>query len=406
MNILERFLTYVGFATTSSEDADVCPSNPDEFLLANELVKELKQLGITDARVDEQCFVYGTLESNVGHDCPTIGFLAHMDTSDATSGTGIRARVIENYDGGDIELSAGIRTTVADYPDIASLKGKTIVVTDGTTLLGADDKAGIAIIMDYLQKCHDDPSIKHGKVLVCFTPDEETGTGIHHIDLSQFKVDYAYTLDGGAVDVITYECFNGAHAQITFHGNSIHPGSAKGKMINACQLAIDFHNMLPAFDRPENTEKREGFNHLLAVTGDCQQAASSYIIRNHDAVIFHKQMKQFEMIRDYMNESYGRQVVEMDLQETYHNMRECFVGKEYIIDIAVKALTDLGYEVKFDPIRGGTDGSQLSFMGVPTPNIGTGGMFFHGNHELVCVDDMKVMTEVVKKIAEASSEVK
>ncbi|MBQ6654963.1 MAG: peptidase T [Erysipelotrichaceae bacterium] len=406
MNILERFISYTRFATTSSDDCDVCPSNPDEFLLANHLCQELKQLGVKDAHVDEQCFVYGTLESNVAHECPTIGFLAHMDTSNATSGTGVKARVIENYDGKDIELSEGIYTTVADYPDLADLKGKTIVVTDGTTLLGGDDKAGIAIIMDFVQRCHEDPSIRHGKVLVCFTPDEETGSGIHHIDLNEFKPDYAYTVDGGSPETIAYECFNGASAEIRFHGNSIHPGSAKGKMINACQLAIDFHNMLPVFDRPENTEGREGFNHLLNVQGDCQSAESVYIIRNHDAGLFEKQKKDFEMIRDTMNARYGKEVVELHLNDTYRNMAECFRGREYIIDNMLNALKEAGYEPKSEAIRGGTDGSQLSFMGIPTPNLGTGDFYCHGNHELVCIDYMQSMVDVVMKIAQASCEVK
>ncbi len=406
MNILERFLTYTRFATTSNEESTVCPSNPDEFLLANHLVEELKQLGIRDARVDEQCFVYGTLEANVTNTCPTIGFLAHMDTSDAASGKDVKARVIENYDGKDIELSEGIYTRVAEYPDLAELKGKTIVVTDGTTLLGADDKAGIAIIMDFLQKCQEDENIKHGKILVCFSPDEEIGTGIQHIDLSQFPADYAYTVDGGKVNEVTYECFNGASAELVFHGNSIHPGSAKGKMINACQLAIDFHNLLPVFDRPEFTEKREGFNHLLGMEGDCTRASSAYIIRNHDAELFEKQIRQFEMIRDFMNERYGKPVVELKIRRAYRNMKECFEGKQYIIENAEKAIRELGYQVENEPIRGGTDGSQLSFMGIPTPNLGTGGLYYHGNHELLCVDDMKTMVQIVIKIAQASCEVK
>lgn len=406
MDILERFINYTRYATTSHPDVEVCPSNHDEFLLADLLVSELKQLGIEDAHVDEKCFVYGTLPANVDHDCPAIGFLAHMDTSDATSGSNIKARVIENYDGQDIELSKGIYTRVADYPALSAFKGKTIVVTDGTTLLGADDKAGIAIIMDFLRQCQENPQIKHGRVMVCFSPDEEIGTGILNIDLKEFNVDYAYTVDGGEVNKVEYECFNAASAALKFNGLSIHPGSAKGKMINACQLAIDFHNMLPVFDRPENTEGYEGFNHLLGMEGDCQSARSAYIIRNHDLDLLHKQMKQFEMIRDYLNQQYGREVVELELKESYHNMKECFEDKMYIIDNVARALKELGVDVEYEAIRGGTDGSQLSFMGIPTPNVGTGGMNYHGNHELVCVDDMRFMAKVLLKIVQINCEVK
>jgi len=400
MDIQERFISYTKVDTTSNPEVETTPTTPNQFILAKQLVQELKDLGIEDAHVDEKCFVFGTLKSNVDKKLPKIALLAHVDTSDATSGANIKARVIENYDGKDIELSKGIWTKVEDYPELTKMTGKTIIVTDGTTLLGADDKAGIAIIMDYVAKCHEDPSIIHGDIIICFTPDEETGTGILSVNKKELDVEYAYTFDGGVCDCLTYECFNATHATVKFHGNSIHPGSAKAKMINACQLAIDFHNMLPVFDRPEFTEKYEGFNHMTDMQGDCQEACSNYIIRNHDLDLLHKQMHQFELAAEQLNYHYGKTVVELDMKETYHNMKECFVGKEYIIDHAAKAIADCGYEVTYDPIRGGTDGSHLSFEGIPTPNLGTGGMNFHGNHELVCVDDMKVMVKILTKIVE------
>ena len=266
-DIVERFISYTKVDTTSADDSKVCPSNPDEFILAHQLEEELKELGVQDVRVDDKCFVYGLLLANTDKKCDTVGFLAHMDTSNATSGKNIKARVIENYDGEDIELSEGIWTKVADYPQIAKLKGKDIIVTDGTTLLGADDKAGIAIIMDTVQYLQQHPECPHGDIRVCFTPDEEVGSGIGNINLDEFRCDYAFTVDGGAVNEITYETFNAASAQVIVHGNSIHPGDAKGKMINASQVLMDFHAMLPVFERPEFTEKREGFNHLTDMNG-------------------------------------------------------------------------------------------------------------------------------------------
>ena len=318
-----------------------------------------------------------------------------MDTSNATSGKNIKARVIENYDGEDIELSEGIWTKVADYPQIAKLKGKDIIVTDGTTLLGADDKAGIAIIMDTVQYLHQHPECPHGDIRVCFTPDEEVGSGIGNINLDEFKCDYAFTVDGGAVNEITYETFNAASAQVIVHGNSIHPGDAKGKMINASQVLMDFHAMLPVFERPEFTEKREGFNHLTDMNGTVEKAEGFYIIRNHDLALLEKQKKEFEYIRDHINRMYGKEVIELKLRDSYRNMREAFNDKMYIIEAAEKAIREAGYQPESDSMRGGTDGSQLTVMGLPTPNLGTGGMMYHGNHELLCINDMKEMVKIV-----------
>lgn len=398
MKIEERFINYTKIDTTSDAGSNTCPSTVNQLVLADMLVEELKQLGIKDARRADNGFVYGTVESNVDYKTDVVGLLAHLDTSDATSGKNIKARIIRDYDGKDILLSEGIYSTVKDYPFLEDLKGKDLIVTDGTTLLGGDDKAGIAIIMDFVQYLYENPEIRHGEIKICFTPDEEIGSGILNIDLKELACDYAYTLDGGPVNCVTYENFNAANAKLTFNGNSIHPGDAKNKMINATQLAIDFHNMLPVNQRPEFTEKREGFNHLLGIAGDCQKAQSSYIIRNHDLDLLRQQMRHFELITMHMNEMHSRHVVELELKESYYNMKQCLIDKMFIVEQAAKAIEQLGYTVEYDPIRGGTDGAHLSFMGVATPNLGTGGRNCHGNHELVIIDEMKEMVKVLANI--------
>ena len=394
-DIVERFISYTRINTMSYDDSEKCPSSDNQFKLAAQLVEELKELGLDNVHMDDKCFVYATLAGNTDKKCSTVGFLAHMDTSNAASGENVRARIIEDYDGKDIELSKGIYTTVRDYPSIAELKGKSIIVTDGTTLLGGDDKAGIAIIMDAMQKLVNNPEIKHGTIMVCFTPDEEVGSGIHNIDLNEFKCDYAYTVDGGEINEITYENFNAASAVITFNGNSIHPGDAKGKMINALQLAMDFHTNLPPFERPENTEGREGFNHIVALEGGCEKAKAVYIIRNHDIDLLEKQKNEFRYIAEMMNSMYGRQVVDLMIRDSYRNMKVMFADRMYIIDAVSETMKEMGIEPAFTPIRGGTDGAQLTYMGIPTPNLGTGDMFCHGNHEIVCIDDMKLMADLV-----------
>ena len=394
-DIVERFISYTKINTTSVDDSEVCPSSRNQFVLAHQLEEELKELGVQDVIVDSKGFVYGFIPGNTDKKTDTIGFLAHMDTSNAASGENVKARVIENYDGKDIQLSKGIWSKVADYPQLAKLKGKDIIVTDGKTLLGADDKAGIAIIMDTVSELVKDPEFKHGDIRVCFTPDEETGSGIHNINLDVFKCDYAFTVDGGDVNGITYETFNAASAHVIIHGNSIHPGSAKNKMINASQVLMDFHAMLPVNERPEFTEKREGFNHLVGMEGTCEKAQGMYIIRNHDLGKLEQQKKQFEYIADHINKMYGKAVVELHLKDSYRNMREAFTDKMYIIEAACKAIEDAGYSPVSEPMRGGTDGAVLTVMGVPTPNLGTGGLFCHGNHEVLCIDDMKEMVKIV-----------
>ncbi len=408
MDIAERFINYTKFDTTSYEDTGKVPSSDNQLLLAGKLKEELQQLSLENVQIDNNGFVYASLPKNTDKTCPTVGFLAHMDTSNATYGKDIQARIIEDYDGMDIILSDGIVTKVKDYPFLESKKGKKLIVTDGKTLLGGDDKAGIAIIMDAMQYLLQHPEIKHGKIEVCFTPDEEIGEGIKYIDLNRFKCDYAYTLDGGSPEEVCYENFNAATAEVKFYGNSIHPGSAKNKMINALQLAVDFHSMLPVNERPEFTDGREGFNHLLSLNGECQSAVAVYILRNHDAEKLDKQMNDFCLIEDYLNKLYGQKVVEVVLKKTYKNMVECLHDQMYIVENAAKALAEENIKVTYPAIRGGTDGAQLSFMGIPTPNLGTGDYNCHGNHELVCVDEMQLMSKVLinlVKIIEKESKI-
>lgn len=394
-NIVERFISYTRIDTTSADDATTCPSTPNQFVLARQLEEELKELNLKDVHVDEHAFVYATLPANSDRKCPVVGFLAHMDTSNMASGAGIKARIIKNYDGGDIELGNGIYTRVKEYPKIAELKGHDIIVTDGTTLLGGDDKAGIAIIMYAVQKLVSDPEARHGEIRICFTPDEEIGAGIHNIKMEDFPCDYAYTVDGGDIDEVTYENFNAATAVINFIGNSIHPGDAKGKMINALQLAVDFHSMLPVFERPENTEGREGFNHIVSLQGECEKAQAVYIIRNHDADELERQKGEFTEIAEHMNRMYGREVVDYRVNDSYRNMKEAFTDRMYIVDVVSETLREMGIEPSYTPIRGGTDGAQLTYMGIPTPNLGTGGLFCHGNHEMVSINNMKKMSDIV-----------
>lgn len=395
MNITERFLNYTKIDTTSYEETGKVPSSDNQLILAKKLFEELNQLNLENVLIDKNGFVYATLPSNSSNKCATVGFLAHMDTSNATSGKDIKTKIIDNYDGLDITLSDGIVTAVNEYPFLTKLKGKKLIVTDGTTLLGGDDKAGIAIIMDAIQYLVDNPQIKHGTIEICFTPDEEIGEGIKYIDLDRFKCDYAYTVDGGKPNEVCYENFNAATAVVKFYGNSIHPGDAKNKMINAIQLAMDFHSMLPVNKRPEFTEGREGFNHILSISGECQYAESVYILRNHNLKELESQIKQFHLIEEHLNEMYDKHVVEAEIKHTYNNMIECLKDKMYIVENAAEALKMENVDVTYPAIRGGTDGAQLSFMGIPTPNLGCGDYNCHGNHELVCIDEMQLMSKVL-----------
>ena len=399
--VLERFLKYVKIDTASSEDAvDVFPSTKKQYNLARLLVGELKGLGI-EAELDEKYgYVYASIPANTDEELKSIGFIAHMDTSPAMSGTGVNPRIIENYDGGDIVLNEdlSIVTAVKDFPELKAYIGKTLVVTDGTTLLGADDKAGVAEIMTMASFFMKHPEIKHGKICIAFTPDEEVGRGMDFFDVERFGADYAYTVDGGALGEISYENFNAAGAVLTVHGRSVHPGSAKGIMKNAILLAQEFQSMLPVNERPECTEKYEGFYHLNGMSGSVEKAVCEYIIRDHDRKLFEERKKVFLGIADKLNSKYGEKIFDAELKDSYYNMRETIEGHMDIVDRVFVAMKTLDIEPEVDPIRGGTDGARLSFMGVPCPNLGTGGHNFHGKHEFVCVQSMERTVELLLEI--------
>lgn len=395
MELLERFLKYVSINTNSNEDCENCPSSPAQWELAKALVKEMGEIGITDARVDEHCYVYGTVPATA-EGFPAIGLIAHMDTSSAVAGGPVKAKVLR-YEGGDILLNdeKNIVLPAKDYPSLQQDKGSRLVVTDGTTLLGADDKAGIAIIMTAAEKLLNNPSIPHGKICIGFTPDEEIGRGADLFDVEHFGADFAYTLDGGDISDIEYENFNAASAVIRVHGFSIHPGSAKGKMINAAKLAMEFDSMLPPLEIPENTEGYEGFHHLCGIKGEEQEATAIYIIRDHDRAKFEAKKKEFERIADYLNEKYGAGTFELTMKDSYYNMREIIEQDMSIIRRAEDAIRGAGLTPAAVPIRGGTDGARLSFMGLKCPNLGTGGRNYHGVYEYLNADDAEKMTDIV-----------
>ena len=397
MTIYERFLKYVSFPTTSDENNECCPSTEGQRVLANELAKELFALGVTDARVDEQGYVYGSIPANC-EGMPSIGFIAHMDTASDAPGENIKARMI-NYEGGDITLNEeeGIVLTLEDYPYVADLKGQRLIVTDGTTLLGADDKAGVAIIMTAVEKILNS-DIKHGKICIGFTPDEEIGRGADLFDVEGFGAEFAYTLDGGGLGEIEYENFNAASATVKVHGRAIHPGSAKGKMINAARVCCEFDSMLTPDQIPEMTEGYEGFHHLISIEGETEESVSRYIIRDHSKEKFAQIKAEFESVAATLNEKYGEGRVELIIRDSYYNMREILKDKMYVVDRATEAMKRAGMTPFAVPIRGGTDGARLSFMGLPCPNLPTGGGNFHSRFEYVSVDAMEKITELVLEI--------
>lgn len=402
MDIVERFLSYVSFDTQSSEETHTTPSTEKQRVFAQHLKEELIREGLQDVELDELGYLYATLPSNTSKRVPTIGFIAHMDTSPDASGTNVKPRIVTHYDGNDIILSEGIVTSVEKFPELLTHKGEDLIVTDGTTLLGADDKAGIAEIiqaMVYLQK---HPDIKHGKIRVGFNPDEEIGLGAHHFDVEKFGCEFAYTMDGSEVGEIEFENFNAASARITINGCSVHPGYAKDKMVNAVRIATELANMLPAEETPETTEGYEGFFHLLNISGTVEKAQLSFIIRDHDREFFESRKAEMFDIVETINEKYG-DVATLELKDQYYNMREKLEDKMYIIDIARQAIAEAGMTPKIKAIRGGTDGAQLSFKGLPCPNIFAGGLNFHGPHEFCSVQSLeKAMMTVVNicKIAE------
>ena len=396
MTVTERFLKYVSFDTQSSEETVTTPSTQKQMVFAEFLKQELINEGLEDVELDELGYLYATLPANTDKNVPVVGFIAHMDTSPDASGKDVKPRIVKNYDGGDIVLSEGIVSSPSKFPELLAHKGEDLIVTDGTTLLGADDKAGIAEIVQAMVYLKEHPEIKHGKIRVGFNPDEEIGMGAHHFDVKKFGADFAYTMDGSEVGEIEYENFNAASAKITINGCSVHPGYAKGKMINAGRVATELVQMLPQNETPETTEGYEGFFHLTGINGSCEKATLSFIIRDHDREYFISRKAEMEDMVEEINAKYGEGTAVLEMKDQYYNMREKVEPMMYIIDIAKEAIKEAGMEPKVMAIRGGTDGAQLSFMGLPCPNIFAGGLNFHGPHEFCPVQSLeKAMMTVV-----------
>ncbi len=451
MDLVERFINYTKFDTQSSEESTSVPSTAKQLEFAKYLKKELENEGLSDVEMDDMGYIYATLKSNTKKKTPTIGFISHMDTSPDASGKDVKARVIKNYDGNDIELSPGIISSVETFPELKAHKGEDIIVTDGTTLLGADDKAGIAEIVQAMCYLRDHDEIKHGDIRVGFNPDEEIGMGAHHFDVEKFGCDWAYTVDGGDLGDLEYENFNAAGAKIVIKGVSVHTGYAKGKMVNASRLAVEFQNMIPENETPEQTEGYQGFYHLIGIESRCEEAKLSYIIRDHDRNRFENRKDFIEDCVNKMNEKYGDGTVKAVIYDQYYNMKEkidpnmhvidivlramqesgvpprvepirggtdgaqlsfkglpcpnIFAGGvKHVIDIVLRAMQESGVPPRVEPIRGGTDGAQLSFKGLPCPNIFAGGVNFHGPHEFVSIQVMEKVVKTIVKIAEITEE--
>lgn len=408
MNIVERFLSYVAFDTQSSEATHVTPSTEKQRIFARHLKEELVAEGLHDVELDELGYLYATLPANTDKQVPTIGFIAHMDTSPDASGKDIKPRIIRNYDGNDIILSEGIVTSVEKFPELLYHKGEDLIVTDGTTLLGADDKAGIAEIVQAMVYLQQHPDIKHGKIRIGFNPDEEIGLGARHFNVEKFGCEFAYTMDGSEEGEIEFENFNAASAKITVNGCPVHPGYAKDKMVNAARIATELVQMLPSDETPETTEDYEGFFHLTNMSGSVEKAQLSFIIRDHDREFFESRKAEISDIVKTINEKYGEGVALLETKDQYYNMREKLEDKMHIIDIAKQAITEAGMTPKIKAIRGGTDGAQLSFMGLPCPNIFAGGLNFHGPHEFCPVQNlekaMKTVVNICKIVAEKLGE--
>ena len=403
MDITERFINYTKFDTQSAEDSDCVPSTKKQLVFAEYLKKELEREGLDDVELDEKGYIYATLKANTKGKIPTIGFISHYDTSPDCSGADIKAQIVRNYDGSDILLSEGIVSSPKKFPELLQHIGEDLIVSDGTTLLGADDKAGIAEIvqaMVYLQQHKD---IKHGKIRIAFNPDEEIGMGAHHFDVEKFGCQWAYTMDGGDLGELEFENFNAASAKVTIHGLSVHPGYAKGKMINASALAAELACMMPADETPETTEGYQGFYHLLGIQSSVEHAKLSYIIRDHDRDRFDDRKRFMQICVQKMNERYGEGTVEIDIRDQYYNMKEKIDPEMHVIDLVLKAMQATGVAPKVKPIRGGTDGAQLSFRGLPCPNIFAGGVNFHGPHEFVSIQSMEKAMQVIVKICEMTA---
>lgn len=400
MNITERFLNYTKFDTQSNEDSTSVPSTEKQLVFANYLKEELVREGLTDVEMDDKGYVYATLKGNTKKHVPTIGFISHYDTSPDCSGKDVKARIVENYQGGDIELSPGIVSSPTKFPELNSHIGEDLIVTDGHTLLGADDKAGIAEIMQAMCYLRDHDEIKHGDIRVGFNPDEEIGMGAHHFDVEKFGCQWAYTMDGCDLGELEFENFNAAGAKVFIKGVSVHTGYAKGKMINANRLACEFNSLIPETDIPETTEGYQGFYHLISMETRTEEAKMSYIIRDHDREKFEDRKQFFLDIANKMNAKYGEGTVSVKLNDQYYNMKEKIDDNMHVIDIVLRAMQETGVRPKVEPIRGGTDGAQLSFKGLPCPNIFAGGVNFHGPYEFVSIQVMQKAVDVIVKICE------
>ena len=405
MDIVERFLKYVSFDTQSAEDTGKTPSTDKQLKLAEYLKAELEGIGLTEVEMDANGYVYATLPANTDKPVPTIGFISHMDTSPDCSGSDIKPRIVKNYDGGDIVLDekVGLVTSPKKFPELLDHVGEDIIVTDGHTLLGADDKAGIAEIVQAMVYLLAHPEVKHGKVRVGFNPDEEIGLGAHKFDVKKFACDWAYTMDGGELGELEYENFNAASAKIEVKGVSVHPGYAKGKMINAARVACEFASLLPATETPEQTVEFEGFFHLLGMEGNVEHASLSYIIRDHNRTRFEERKALVEKAAEWMNLRYGAGVVTATISDQYYNMRQQIEPVPHVVDIVLEAMKECNIPARVRAIRGGTDGAQLSFMGLPCPNIFAGGLNFHGPHEFLPIPSMEKASELVVKIVELTA---
>ena len=403
--LIDRFLKYVSFETTSDEESGVTPSTPGQMVLAKYLKEELENLGLQEVFLDENGYLYATLPANTSKQVPVVGFIAHMDTAPDMSGKNVTPRIVQNYDGGDIVLNAAesIVLSPSQFPELKNHVGEDLIVTDGNTLLGADDKAGIAEIISGVEYLMQHPEIEHGKIRIAFNPDEEIGLGAHKFDVERFGCDFAYTFDGGEVGELEFENFNAAAAKLTFTGRNVHPGTAKNKMINSIRVANHFISMLPSHETPEHTEGYEGFYHSIGFSGNVEQTVVNYIIRDHSRERFESRKREFQHLTNKINAEYGEGTLKLELRDQYYNMREKIEPVMYVIDIAKEAMLAAGVEPVVKAIRGGTDGAQLSFKGLPCPNIFAGGMNMHGRFEYVPIPSMEKAMKVVVKIAELTA---
>jgi len=407
--VVDYLLKYVEFDTQSQPETKVCPSTDKQFELAKYLKNQMEEMGLKDVSMSDRCYVYGTIPATCDADCPTVGFLAHMDTSCDYPDDPTRPQIVKNYDGGDIILNKenGIVMSPAMFPFLKNYIGQDLITADGNTLLGADDKAGIAEIMCMAEYLLAHPEIPHGTIKVAFTPDEEIGHGVDFFDVPGWGADVAYTVDGGAWGSMEYETFNAAGLKVIIHGQNIHPGSAKGKMVNSVLIGMEYESMLPSFDKPQNTEGYEGFFHLNNMSGCVEETVLNYIVRDHDMAKFEERKALAQKVGDFLNAKYGEGTVEVIINDSYYNMAEKIRPHMYLLDIAAEAFKELGVDAPvISPVRGGTDGSRLSYMGLPCPNLCTGGHNFHGKYEFVCIQSMEKIVELLIKIATKFKDVK